>query len=189
MLAAISVLIIIVLAGCSFNIGPLSVDISRRNRISRELNEKQLNPGCNGFNNNNCCKNFKNFKEFKNFKDFKNTEDIPYLGIYMAQGKDFSGALVADVIAGSPADKAGIKVQDIITIFDGKTVKNPQELLAAVMSHTAGDNVKLTVTRDGQNVELTVTLGSLKDSIQNNQGDENNNPQAPETGNKDSKTY
>ena len=110
-------------------------------------------------------------KDILNFKDLKNIEDMPYLGNYMAQDKDISGALVAEVIAGSPADSAGIKAQDVITVFDGKTVKNPQDLLATVMSHAVGDNVKLTDKRDGQNVELSVTLGSFKDDIQKNQGD------------------
>lgn len=80
---------------------------------------------------------------------------------------EIKGVLVSSVITGSPAEKAGIKPQDIITAFDGKAVTSPAELFAAVQSHKVGDIVKVTVSRNNQSMELSVTLGAFKDCISN----------------------
>ncbi|MDR0501446.1 MAG: trypsin-like peptidase domain-containing protein [Coriobacteriales bacterium] len=71
-----------------------------------------------------------------------------------------SGVYVGSVSSGSAADKAGLKQGDIIVAFDGKAVKSAGELLVDVRGHLVGDKVKITIDRNGQNIDLDVTLGS-----------------------------
>ena len=70
------------------------------------------------------------------------------------------GADVATVESGSAADKAGIKVGDVITKFQDRTISDPNQLTAAVREQAAGATVKVTVRRGGQEQELDVTLGA-----------------------------
>ncbi|MCX6500336.1 MAG: trypsin-like peptidase domain-containing protein [Arthrobacter sp.] len=73
------------------------------------------------------------------------------------------GADVATVESGSAADKAGIKVGDVITKFQDLTISDPNQLTAAVREQAAGATVKVTVLRGGQAKELDVTLGAAAD--------------------------
>lgn len=75
--------------------------------------------------------------------------------------QESSGALVTDVLPGSPAEKAGIKHGDIITAFDGKAVKDPHDLAATVASTNVGKEVAVTVMRDGKKEQLTAAVGKL----------------------------
>ena len=68
------------------------------------------------------------------------------------------GAQVASVTAGSAADKAGVKVGDVVTQFAGMAITDPEQLTAAVREQPAGATVKVTVQRGGQSQELDVTL-------------------------------
>ena len=69
------------------------------------------------------------------------------------------GAYIVDVVADSPADKAGLRPDDIITIFDGKTLKDEADGLAGLISKKkVGDNVELEVWRKGQILKIQVTL-------------------------------
>ena len=70
------------------------------------------------------------------------------------------GAEVATVESGSAADKAGIKVGDVVTKFQGLTISDPNQLTAAVREQPAGATVKATVLRGGQQKEVDVTLGT-----------------------------
>ncbi|MFN3336456.1 MAG: S1C family serine protease, partial [Thermomicrobium sp.] len=69
------------------------------------------------------------------------------------------GVLVIDVEAGGPADQAGIQPGDIIVGFDDRTIRNANDLQAALGTHQPGDQVTLTVNRGGHQERLTVTLG------------------------------
>jgi putative serine protease PepD len=80
-----------------------------------------------------------------------------YLGVRI-QGVT-GGAKVTTVVAGAPAAKAGLKVGDVITAFDGKTITSADELTAAVTAAKAGEHVTVTVHRDGTTKHVTVTLG------------------------------
>lgn len=71
---------------------------------------------------------------------------------------DTSGALVADVLKGEPAEKAGIKPGDIIKEVDGKNIENTRQLVQYVGSKRPGENVKVTVIRDGKVKTFTVKL-------------------------------
>jgi S1-C subfamily serine protease len=70
------------------------------------------------------------------------------------------GAQVADVSAGSAADKAGIEQGDVVTKLDSTAITSPDDLANAVAAHQPGDKVTVTLQRDGQTKTLTVTLGS-----------------------------
>jgi serine protease Do len=71
------------------------------------------------------------------------------------------GALVADVVAGSPAEKAGIRRGDIIITYDGKTVKESHDLPAMVAATPVKTEVTVTVLRDGKKERLSITVGRL----------------------------
>ncbi|CAI3801292.1 S1C family serine protease [Pseudarthrobacter sp. MM222] len=70
------------------------------------------------------------------------------------------GAEVATVEPGSAADKAGIKVGDVVTKFQNLSISDPNQLTAAVREQAAGATVKVTVLRNGQEQQLDVTLGA-----------------------------
>jgi len=72
------------------------------------------------------------------------------------------GAIVVDVTAGSPADKAGMQEGDRITSVDSAPVRDQIELGARVRSHQPGDTVHITFVRDGQEQTIEVVLGSTK---------------------------
>ena len=73
--------------------------------------------------------------------------------------KDQSGVLVADVVPGDPADKAGIKPDDIIIDVNGKKVTTGHELTAMTARLSVGDNATLTVLRDGKQKHFDVEVG------------------------------
>jgi serine protease Do len=73
------------------------------------------------------------------------------------------GALVADVEAGSPADKAGVQVSDIILKFDGRTINSSIDLPRLVGATKPGARSTLTIWRKGAQKELTVSVGELND--------------------------
>ncbi len=75
--------------------------------------------------------------------------------------KDQKGALVADVTSGGPADKAGIKRGDVIISFDGKDVREMNELPMMVGSTLVGKEVKVEVIRKGRKKTIEVKLGRL----------------------------
>ncbi|KUM38360.1 S1C family serine protease [Arthrobacter sp. EPSL27] len=70
------------------------------------------------------------------------------------------GAEVATVEPGSAADKAGVKVGDVVTRFQDLTISDPNQLTAAVREQPAGATVKVTVIRGGKEQQLDVTLGT-----------------------------
>jgi len=68
------------------------------------------------------------------------------------------GALVDYIQAGSPADIAGLRVGDVITRFNGKDVKEPQELLTAIHQAQIGQNVEITYWRGQSQFTTSATL-------------------------------
>jgi serine protease Do len=75
--------------------------------------------------------------------------------------KEATGAVVSDVNADSPADKAGLKSGDVILEFGGKPVKDSRQLKFAVAATAPGQEVKIKLLRDGKNEEVTVKVGEL----------------------------
>ncbi len=69
------------------------------------------------------------------------------------------GAYVVEVVSGSPADKAGLQTQDIVTKIDNDEVKSTNGGLASLISKKSpGDKINLEVWRNGNKLNLTATL-------------------------------
>ncbi|MFR9724050.1 trypsin-like peptidase domain-containing protein [Streptomyces sp. MS19] len=84
------------------------------------------------------------------------TLDTGYLGDGARVGSSTGGTAVEP---GSPADAAGIRDGDVVTAVDGARVRSADELIVRIRSHRPGDELALTVERDGDEVTLEVTLG------------------------------
>jgi putative serine protease PepD len=71
-----------------------------------------------------------------------------------------AGARVVSIQSGSPAADAGLQAGDVVTAIDDRPVTSSTELTAAVRSRQPGDQVGLTVRRNGETRTVEVTLGS-----------------------------
>ena len=76
---------------------------------------------------------------------------------------DAQGALVADVEADSPADKAGLEVGDVILAYDGKKVQDMTDLPKLVAQTSVGATVKMNVLRDGNMQQLSAKIAELEE--------------------------
>src|SRR5215210_4693659 len=87
------------------------------------------------------------------------TELTPELRAHFGVPED-AGVMVSSVEDGSPADKAGLKVGDIIASLDGKDVKSGWDVRSQIRDFKEGEQVPMTVYRDGkaQNLSATITL-------------------------------
>ncbi|MCG2814265.1 MAG: DegQ family serine endoprotease [Thermodesulfovibrionales bacterium] len=72
--------------------------------------------------------------------------------------KDSDGALVGDVVKGSPAEKAGIMRGDIVLEYNGKKVKDADSLRNTVAQTKAGSQVNIKILRKGKEYNLIVTI-------------------------------
>lgn len=72
--------------------------------------------------------------------------------------KDQKGVLVTQVFKDDPADKAGIRVNDIVTAIDGQPVTTGRELSKIVASAAVGKKTRIDFLRDGKPKNVTVTL-------------------------------
>jgi serine protease Do len=121
----------------------------------------------------------------------------PYIGIRMqpvtpevakglGNGAPSSGALVAQVEPGSPADKAGAKPGDVITTVAGKAMKDPADVQRTIFSGKVGNKVDVTVWRDGKTVHLWPTTaefpGDDKMASREGGGEHNGNAQKAKLG-------
>jgi len=75
------------------------------------------------------------------------------------------GALVVDVVKEGPADKAGMKNNDVVITYGGKEIPDSAALRNEVAETPIGQDVKVTVLRNGKKESLTVKIGSLEQSI------------------------
>src|SRR5271167_4762424 len=92
-----------------------------------------------------------------------------------------SGVTVSNVVSGSPADQAGLKIGDTITSVDGKEVKSGDDLVADIASRKPGSKAKLAFVRNGKKQETTVTIADRSKLFASRLGeeDENQNEEAP----------
>ena len=90
----------------------------------------------------------------------------PIMGISVDTRFTGTGALISSesigVTPGGPADKAGLKIGDIITNFGGVEINNSDELIVAIRSKSVGDKVKVKYIRNKISKESTVTLAASK---------------------------
>ncbi|CAN5268263.1 hypothetical protein BH09ACT3_BH09ACT3_09180 [soil metagenome] len=72
------------------------------------------------------------------------------------------GAVVKELSPGGAAEKAGLRVGDVVTAFNGATITGSTDLTAQVRYQPAGGKASLSFTRDGRSTTVDVTLGTLK---------------------------
>ena len=95
--------------------------------------------------------------------------------------QDTQGVLVADVIAGGPAEKAGIKRYDVITAVNGEKIEDSNVFRNKVAGTPPGTEIKLTVVRDGKEQEITAKLDEFSNkAIQQGPDDQNDDQATPE---------
>jgi len=86
-----------------------------------------------------------------------------------------SGIPISSVVAGSPADQAGLKVGDTITNVDGKKVSKGTELVADIASRKPGSKVTLGFLRNGKSQETSVTIADRAKLFAARLGEEQDN--------------
>ncbi len=111
-----------------------------------------------------------------------------YIGAYIqdltpeiAQGLKTTtthGSVVSDLTQDGPAAKAGLQKGDVITAVNGKTIEDSRQLRLLIAQSKPGTTVQLTVLRNGQEMTVPVTLGTLPN--QNEQS--SNNPEESQGG-------
>ncbi|MBI5043109.1 MAG: DegQ family serine endoprotease [Nitrospirae bacterium] len=85
--------------------------------------------------------------------------------------KEARGALVNDVVKGSPAEKGGVQRGDVIISVNGKTIEDAAHLRNTIAQTPVGTKVKIKVIRDKKEKEIDVTIGELpKDIVKLNKG-------------------
>lgn len=86
-----------------------------------------------------------------------------------------AGVTVSNVVSGSPADQAGLKIGDTITAVDGKELKSGDDLVADIASRKPGSKAKLSFVRNGKKEEATVTIADRSKLFASRLGDDEEN--------------
>jgi putative serine protease PepD len=73
-------------------------------------------------------------------------------------GNDAEGALITEVMDGTPAQDAGLLEDDLVTRVDGDPVTDGIALIVAIRTHQPGDTIEFTVSRDGKERTVEITL-------------------------------
>jgi serine protease Do len=90
---------------------------------------------------------------------FSWNDQAPKLGVKTQDMEEGRGSKVLEVVAGSNAEKAGLKVGDIITHFDGKETNNTTELTEAVRAaKSKTERISVQVLRDGKSQQLSLLM-------------------------------
>ncbi len=84
-------------------------------------------------------------------------------GAGTADGTTRQGAVITQVVDGTPAQQAGLATGDVIVTIDGETVSGAESLTAQVRERGPGDKVVMGVVRDGTLIEVSVTLATRQD--------------------------
>jgi serine protease Do len=77
--------------------------------------------------------------------------------------KEARGAAISQLTPGAPAEKAGLKAEDVIVAADGRPIKDNGDLSRYIASKAPGATVKLDLVRDGVEKQIAVTLGTFPD--------------------------
>jgi serine protease Do len=103
----------------------------------------------------------------------KGRVDWGWLGVAIAEVTDDDlgrlklrepkGVLVRSVMPGEPADKGGVRADDVIVGIDGTRLESPRDLQRVVSSTPVGKKVRVVLLREGQETELEVTIGLYQD--------------------------
>ncbi len=109
------------------------------------------------------------------------TAEHAQLGVSLTQstGTETSGAQVGEITTGSAAEKAGLKVGDVVTKLGGRSIADADSLIAAVRSHRPGEKVTVTFVRGGKTSTVDATLGSDGGKQPQSQPEDPNQQQDP----------
>ena len=86
----------------------------------------------------------------------------PYIGVTVTNASaqySFDGALVAGVSTNSPAQEAGLQEGDVITAVNGEAITGSSDLKSKISSSEVGDILSLEVYRNGETIQINVTVG------------------------------
>jgi putative serine protease PepD len=84
----------------------------------------------------------------------------PIIGVVLNTAFTGDGAKVSEITPGGPAEKAGVRVGDVITGLNGRQVADSTELVVVIRSYAPGEEIEITLTRNGQSSTVSLALGS-----------------------------
>ena len=90
----------------------------------------------------------------------------PYIGVFpltiaedaAAQLQDVAGAFIKSVTPGSPAERGGLRKNDVITAINGTPIISAEQLFSAIRQRKVGDSITVTYSRGGKTAEVTIVL-------------------------------
>lgn len=88
----------------------------------------------------------------------------PLLAAGLRLSRDW-GAVLADVVPGGPADRAGLAIGDLVVSIDGKAIENGRQLNVTLYRKAVGDVVRMEVLRDGQPRSVNVSVAERNDPM------------------------
>jgi putative serine protease PepD len=85
----------------------------------------------------------------------------PVIGAKVQTGQENgNGAVISEVLSGTPADRSGLQKGDVVTAVNGQRVTDGIALIVAIRAHQPGEMLKFTVQRDGTERTISITLDS-----------------------------
>ena len=98
------------------------------------------------------------------------------------------GVVVSEVVRGGPGEKGGIRRLDVITAVDGVRIRNGDELVAAISARRAGESVKVSLFRAGQNLTVKAVLGDRQELLKAEADPEADRAEPPRSGSQGGRT-
>jgi serine protease Do len=83
-----------------------------------------------------------------------NPQSVSETGLSVSQG-----AMLQEIVAGTPAARAGLQVGDIVIAINGQSIDDRHPFVSLLLEHTAGETITLDLVRDGATLQTTLTLG------------------------------
>lgn len=101
--------------------------------------------------------------------------------------KGDGGVVIAGVMPGSPAQRAGIEVGDVVVEVEGKTIRNMRQLRGQVLAKSVGEEMNVKAVRAGQEEKFVVTIAAIPDKglsaiMQDTQESQGNSEETVESG-------
>ncbi len=93
-----------------------------------------------------------------------------------------AGAAVKEIVEDSPAQKAGLEINDIITEVNGKEIKSSSDLSDTVKGASVGDVLKLKVYRQGKTIDVDITVSEKIQSAKQDEAADTESQATPEDG-------
>jgi S1-C subfamily serine protease len=88
---------------------------------------------------------------------------LPFVGVSLETSED--GIVITEVVADSPAEEAGLQEGDVIVSLNGEEAVDRETLIEAIRQFAAGESVTLGVQREGEQLDIEITLGDWPGTI------------------------